>query len=90
TAVSTPAAEITPAAIKQQEKDNNGNHFGDKRHADGWEDYKRMKEEQAKNKDDVKGKEIDKHENAKDKETENGKDDKNSQDKLRGKYKNNK
>ena len=28
--------------------------------------------------------------NAKDKETENGKDDKNSQDKLRGKYKNNK
>ncbi|PKL92353.1 MAG: hypothetical protein CVV21_03320 [Candidatus Goldiibacteriota bacterium HGW-Goldbacteria-1] len=64
-ATNVPEPSATAVPKKDRDKTNKGNHFGDKKHADGWENYKRMKEEQAKNKDEVKGKEIDKDDKAK-------------------------
>ncbi|MBN2753966.1 MAG: toxin-antitoxin system YwqK family antitoxin [Candidatus Goldbacteria bacterium] len=79
-ATNVPEPSATAVPKKDGDKTNQGNHFGSKRHADGWENYKRMKEEQAKKKDKVKAKdkdenkEIDEDDKAKDENVVEDKD----------------
>ena len=71
-ATNVPEPSATAVPKKDKDKTNQGNHFGDKNHADGWEAYKKMKEEQAKKKDKAKAKD----ENKKDENKEIDEDDK--------------